>query len=113
MRQIEYEFRAKRNGASGRAFEPDGDAATISGANAGDDTRCSARAGANAGAGSGRKSGEYASAAAGTARAISGAGGTNVAGDSGEVAFALMTAAALLLYALAVVLMNRGTGIRE
>ena len=28
-------------------------------------------------------------------------------------AFALMTAAALLLYAVAVVLMNRGTGIRE
>jgi ABC-2 type transport system permease protein len=28
-------------------------------------------------------------------------------------AFALMTAAALLLYAVAVVLMNRGVGIRE
>ena len=38
VRQIEYEFRAKRYGTSGHAFEPDSDAATISGANAGDDT---------------------------------------------------------------------------
>ena len=48
VRQIEYQFRAKRYGASGHALEPDSAAATISGANAGD-TGCCARAGASAG----------------------------------------------------------------
>ena len=58
MRKIEQQFHAERYvaaGAGGHAFEPDGDAATIRGANPGRaGARTGAGAGSNAGTGSGR-----------------------------------------------------------
>lgn len=89
MRKIKHEFHAKRHAATGaRAIEPDGGAATNAGA--GGNTGSGARsASSNAGTGSGSESGECAgagsSATTGTARAVSGARGNNVAGNSGDV----------------------------
>ena len=94
VRQIKYEFHAKRHAAAGAGtFEPDGDAAAITSNDAGGDTCSRSRTGActssDAGAGSSRESRECAGAgtraATRTASAIGGARGHNFAGDSGDV----------------------------